>query len=39
VGVCSNGYFASGISISDCIFSGRRAGKHAALSGTIRPKS
>jgi 3-oxo-5alpha-steroid 4-dehydrogenase len=30
VGVCSNGYFASGISISDCIFSGRRAGKHAA---------
>jgi len=39
VGVCSNGYFASGISISDCIFSGRRAGKHAALSGTIQPKS
>ena len=35
VGVCSNGYFASGISISDCIFSGRRAGKHAALSGKI----
>jgi 3-oxo-5alpha-steroid 4-dehydrogenase len=30
VGVCSNGYFASGISIADCIFSGRRAGKHAA---------
>ncbi len=30
VGVCSSGYFASGISISDCIFSGRRAGKHAA---------
>lgn len=30
VGVCSNGYFASGVSISDCIFSGRRAGKHAA---------
>jgi 3-oxo-5alpha-steroid 4-dehydrogenase len=30
VGVCGNGYFASGISISDCIFSGRRAGKHAA---------
>ena len=30
VGICSNGYFASGISISDCIFSGRRAGKHAA---------
>jgi len=30
VGVCGNGYFASGISIADCIFSGRRAGKHAA---------
>jgi len=30
VGVCSNGYFASGISIADCIFSGRRAGKHAS---------
>jgi 3-oxo-5alpha-steroid 4-dehydrogenase len=30
VGVCSNGYFASGISIADCIFSGRRAGGHAA---------
>jgi 3-oxo-5alpha-steroid 4-dehydrogenase len=30
VGVCSNGYFASGISISDCIFSGRRAGRHAS---------
>jgi len=29
VGVCSNGYFASGISIADCIFSGRRAGRHA----------
>jgi len=30
VGVCGNSYFASGISIADCIFSGRRAGKHAA---------
>ena len=30
VGLCSNGYFASGISISDCVFSGRRAGRHAA---------
>ncbi len=30
VGVCSNSYFGSGISIADCIFSGRRAGKHAA---------
>jgi len=30
VGLCSNGYFASGSSISDCIFGGRRAGGHAA---------
>ena len=30
IGVCSNGYFASGISIADCIFSGRRAGRHTA---------
>lgn len=28
VGLCSNGYL-SGLSISDCIFSGRRAGQHA----------
>jgi len=30
VGICSNGYSASGMSIADCIFSGRRAGRHAA---------
>ena len=30
VGLCSNVYFASGSSIADCIFAGRRAGKHAA---------
>ncbi len=30
VGLCSNGYFASGTSIADCIFAGRRAGRHAA---------
>ena len=30
VGICSNGYFASGLSIADCVFSGRRAGGHAA---------
>ncbi len=30
VGITSDGYFASGSSIADCIFSGRRAGKHAA---------
>lgn len=29
VGIASNGYI-SGLSIADCIFSGRRAGKHAA---------
>ncbi|GAT13499.1 FAD-binding protein [Mycolicibacterium thermoresistibile] len=29
VGVCSNSY-VSGLSISDCVFSGRRAGAHAA---------
>jgi len=30
VGLCSNVYFASGSSISDCVFAGRRAGRHAA---------
>lgn len=30
VGLCSNVYFASGTSISDCVFAGRRAGRHAA---------
>ena len=30
VGLCSNTYFASGSSIGDCVFAGRRAGKHAA---------
>jgi 3-oxo-5alpha-steroid 4-dehydrogenase len=30
VGLCSNVYFASGSSIADCVFSGRRAGRHAA---------
>ena len=29
VGICSNSY-VSGLSLSDCIFSGRRAGAHAA---------
>lgn len=33
VGICSNSY-VSGLSLSDCIFSGRRAGRHAA---TTRP--
>ena len=30
IGLCSNVYFASGSSISDCVFAGRRAGRHAA---------
>ncbi|MGZ4928832.1 MAG: FAD-binding protein [Halobacteriota archaeon] len=30
VGLCSNVYFASGSSIADCVFAGRRAGGHAA---------
>jgi 3-oxo-5alpha-steroid 4-dehydrogenase len=30
VGLCGNGYFASGTSIADCIFAGRRAGGDAA---------
>jgi 3-oxo-5alpha-steroid 4-dehydrogenase len=30
VGLCSNIYFASGSSIADCVFSGRRAGRHSA---------
>jgi 3-oxo-5alpha-steroid 4-dehydrogenase len=30
IGLCSNAYFASGTSIADCIFAGRRAGRHAA---------
>ena len=33
VGICSNGYFASGLSIADAVFSGRRAGRHAATLG------
>jgi len=30
VGLCSNAYFASGTSIADCVFGGRRAARHAA---------
>ena len=30
VGLCSNSYFASGTSIADCVFGGRRAAQHAA---------
>jgi 3-oxo-5alpha-steroid 4-dehydrogenase len=30
VGICSNSY-VSGLSLADCVFSGRRAGRHASL--------
>ncbi|MDQ4008802.1 MAG: FAD-binding protein, partial [Actinomycetota bacterium] len=33
VGVCSNSY-VSGLSLADCVFSGRRAGGHAAAAAT-----
>jgi 3-oxo-5alpha-steroid 4-dehydrogenase len=29
VGVCSNSY-VSGLALADCVFSGKRAGEHAA---------
>jgi len=32
VGICSNSY-VSGLSLADCVFSGRRAGSHAARAG------
>ena len=32
VGICSRQY-VSGLSIADCVYSGRRAGRHAALAG------
>lgn len=37
VGICSNSY-VSGLSLSDCIFSGRRAGADAANMALKRPK-
>ncbi|MCR2799384.1 FAD-binding protein [Microbacterium sp. zg-Y818] len=30
VGICANGY-VSGLSLADCVFSGRRAGEHASV--------
>ena len=38
IGICSNGYFASGSSISDCVFSGRRAARHAASLAATKPE-
>jgi 3-oxo-5alpha-steroid 4-dehydrogenase len=36
VGLCSNSY-VSGLSLADCVFSGRRAGAHAAASAAYSP--
>jgi 3-oxo-5alpha-steroid 4-dehydrogenase len=36
VGICSNSY-VSGLSLADCVFSGRRAGRHAA-SAKVAPE-
>ena len=36
VGLCSRSY-VSGLSLADCVFSGRRAGRHAAGPGTVQP--
>ena len=35
VGICSNSYI-SGLSLADCIFSGRRAGVHAATKSQVK---
>ncbi|MGN6127815.1 MAG: FAD-binding protein [Humibacter sp.] len=34
LGICSNGY-VSGLSLADCVFSGRRAGHHAAEAADV----
>jgi len=36
VGLCSNSY-VSGLSLADCVFSGRRAGRHAATAAQASP--
>ncbi|MGH3880705.1 MAG: FAD-binding protein [Actinophytocola sp.] len=36
VGICSNSY-VSGLSLADCVFSGRRAGQHAATQSPALP--
>jgi 3-oxo-5alpha-steroid 4-dehydrogenase len=38
VGICSNSY-VSGLSLSDCVFSGRRAGGHASTIGRREARS
>jgi 3-oxo-5alpha-steroid 4-dehydrogenase len=37
VGICSNSY-VSGLSLADCVFSGRRAGEHAATRSVTKPR-
>lgn len=36
VGICSTSYI-SGLSLADCVFSGRRAGEHAATRSAAEP--
>ena len=36
VGLCSRSY-VSGLSIADCVFSGRRAGRHASAAARVTP--
>ncbi len=36
VGLCSRSY-VSGLSIADCVFSGRRAGRHASAASQVNP--
>ena len=38
VGLCSRSY-VSGLSLADCVFSGRRAGRHAAAAAAARRRS
>ena len=38
VGICSNSY-VSGLSLADCVFSGRRAGRHAATRAETEPRT
>lgn len=37
VGLCSRSY-VSGLSIADCVFSGRRAGRHASAASPVTPR-
>jgi 3-oxo-5alpha-steroid 4-dehydrogenase len=37
VGLCSHSY-VSGLSLADCVFSGRRAGRHAASAPSAEPQ-